>query len=88
MLLNHERQAGKRVLVEASQSALLAIDGGMYPYCTSSDTTVNGIQTGLNIPQIDTTIAVVKAIKSKVGGGYFPTKFEDESFAESYRVVS
>jgi adenylosuccinate synthase len=39
----------------------------MYPYCTSSDTSANGIGSGLNIPKIDTSIAVVKAIKSKVG---------------------
>lgn len=88
MQLNHERKQGKRILIESSQSALLAIDGGMYPYCTSSDTTANGIGSGLNIPHIDTSIAVFKAIKSKVGWWYFPTKFEDEVLAESYRSAS
>jgi len=67
MQLNHERKLGKRILIESSQSALLALDGGMYPYCTSSDTSANGIGSGLNIPHIDTSIAVFKAIKSKVG---------------------
>ena len=60
----------------------------MYPYCTSSDTSANGIASGLNIPQVDTTIVVVKAIKSKVGGGYFPTMFQDEAMAKTYRDAS
>ena len=60
----------------------------MYPYCTSSDTSVNGVASGLNIDHIDTTIGVFKTIKSKVGGGYFPTTFEDEDMAETYRSAS
>ena len=88
MQLNHARQEWQRIMIECSQSALLGLDGGMYPYCTSSDTSANGIASGLNIPQIDTTVVVVKAIKSKVWGGYFPTKFKDEEMAETYRSAS
>jgi adenylosuccinate synthase len=43
LLLAQERKNNKRILVEASQSSMLSIDGGMYPFCTSSDTSVNGI---------------------------------------------
>jgi len=88
MMLNHARQENQRIMIECSQSALLGLDGWMYPYCTSSDTSANGIWSGLNIPQIDTTIAVVKAIKSKVWWGYFPTIFKDEAMAKVYRDAS
>lgn len=88
MMLNHARQKKERIMIECSQSALLGIDGWMYPYCTSSDTSANGIWSGLNIPKIDTSIAVVKAIKSKVGWWYFPTIFKDEEMAKVYRDAS
>ena len=78
----------KKILIEASQSALLAIDGGGYPYCTSSDTSRNGVLSALNIPHIHTTIAVYKAIKSKVGWWPFYTQFEDENMADAYREIS
>jgi adenylosuccinate synthase len=42
----------------------------------------------LNLPEINTTIAVFKSIKSKVWGWFFPTKFEDEEFANNYRNKS
>ncbi|MCX6823802.1 MAG: adenylosuccinate synthetase [candidate division SR1 bacterium] len=85
MLLNDAAHKGEKILVEHSQSSGLAIDGGNYPYCTSSDTTSNGVSSGLNLPEIHTNIIVTKAIKSKVGGGYFPTKFEKEK-ADEYRA--
>ncbi|MFZ2150619.1 MAG: adenylosuccinate synthetase [Candidatus Absconditicoccaceae bacterium] len=88
MLLNQAAHEGKKILVEASQSAMLAADGGMYPYNTSNDTGVNGIMSALNLPEINTSIAVFKSIKSKVGGGFFPTKFEDIEFAQAYRNKS
>lgn len=85
MMLNRAWKAWERILIEASQSALLALDWWMYPYCTSSDTSSNGIRSWLNLPKVDTTIAVVKAIKSKVWWWYFPTKFTDEEVAKEYR---
>jgi adenylosuccinate synthase len=38
-LLDEERRAGKRILFEGAQGALLDIDFGTYPYVTSSNTT-------------------------------------------------
>jgi len=87
MLINKWVTEWKRILVEASQSAMLAIDGWMYPYCTSSDTSINGIMSSLNISKVDTGIWVVKAIKSKVGWGFFPTKLSDD-IAWPYRELS
>ncbi|MCF7835413.1 adenylosuccinate synthetase [Candidatus Gracilibacteria bacterium] len=88
MILNQAAHENKRILIELSQSAMLAADGGMYPYNTSNDTSVNGAMSALNLPEVNTRIAVFKSIKSKVGGGFFPTKFEDEEFAENYRKKS
>lgn len=87
MALNHAARDGKRIVIEHSQSTLLALDWWMYPYCTSSDTSVNGVFSGVNIANYGKNIAVMKCIKSKVGGGFFPTKIEWE-IADIYRDVS
>lgn len=55
---------------------MLDIDFGTYPFVTSSATTIGGVCTGLGIPPklIGTTIGVVKAYTTRVGGGPFPTE--------------
>ena len=88
MLLNDAAHQWKKILVEASQSAMLAADGGMYPYNTSNDTWLNWIMSALNLPEINTSIAVFKSIKSKVWWWFFPIKFEDTEFAQKYRDKS
>lgn len=85
--INRWVKALKRVLIEASQSAMLALDWWMYPYCTSSDTSINGVLSSLKIKEVNTWIWVVKAIKSKVGWGFFPTKFPEE-IAWPYRELA
>jgi adenylosuccinate synthase len=85
MMLNDAAQKWEKILIEHSQSSWLAIDGWNYPYCTSSDTTSNGVSSWLNLPEIHTHIMVTKAIKSKVWWWYFPTKFEQEK-ADEYRA--
>lgn len=88
-VLKNEAISGKKILVECSQSALLAIDWGFYPNVTSSDTTPNGIRSGLNIPMSNhTNVAVLKSIKSKVGNWPFPTKLHDCALAEKYRKAT
>lgn len=77
----------KKVLIEASQSAMLAIDSWTYPFCTSSDTSINWVLSSLKIPKVHTWIWVTKAIKSKVGWGFFPTKFSEE-VAKPYRELA
>jgi len=67
---------GKRVLVEGANALMLDIDFGTYPFVTSSSTTIGGVCTGLGIPpkMIGTTIGVIKAYTTRVGGGPFPTE--------------
>ncbi|KAK2462441.1 hypothetical protein APHAL10511_005538 [Amanita phalloides] len=74
--LHSALSAGKRILVEGANALMLDIDFGTYPFVTSSATTVGGACTGLGIPpkHIGTTIGVVKAYTTRVGGGPFPTE--------------
>lgn len=72
-------RAGKRVIAEGAQGALLDIDHGTYPYVTSSNPTSGGACTGLGIPPTAVTevIGVAKAYCTRVGDGPFPTELED-----------
>lgn len=72
--------AGKRVLFEGAQGALLDIDHGTYPYVTSSSTLAGGVCTGLGIGPtlIDAVWGITKAYTTRVGEGPFPTKLEGE----------
>ncbi|KAH8117126.1 Adenylosuccinate synthetase [Phellopilus nigrolimitatus] len=66
----------KRILVEGANALMLDLDFGTYPFVTSSSTAIGGVCTGLGIPPklIGTTIGVVKAYTTRVGGGPFPTE--------------
>jgi adenylosuccinate synthase len=74
-------RAGRAILFEGAQGALLDIDFGTYPFVTSSNTTTGGALTGLGIPPraIEQVIGVVKAYTTRVGLGPFPTElFNDD----------
>jgi adenylosuccinate synthase len=88
LLLNREIRAGKSLLLEGAQAALLDIDFGTYPYVTSSNPTAGGACTGLGIPPmaIDRVIGVAKAYATRVGNGPFPTELTDE-IGETLRKV-
>ncbi|HEY3876674.1 MAG TPA: adenylosuccinate synthase, partial [Candidatus Kapabacteria bacterium] len=81
LYLNREIEAGKSLLLEGAQAALLDIDFGTYPYVTSSNPTAGGACTGLGIPPmaIDRVIGVAKAYCTRVGNGPFPTELLDET---------
>jgi adenylosuccinate synthase len=68
-------RAGKRVLLEGAQGALLDIDHGTYPFVTSSSTTAGGASVGAGIgpTSIDGVLGVVKAYTTRVGNGPLPT---------------
>jgi len=72
--------AGKEVLFEGAQGALLDLDYGTYPYVTSSPTTFSGLRNAVGIPtaEVAERIGVVKAYSTRVGAGPFPTELEDE----------
>jgi adenylosuccinate synthase len=76
LFLDQSIKRGKNVLFEGAQGTLLDIDFGTYPYCTSCNTTVGGVSTGLGISPtlIDEVIGVTKAYTTRVGNGPFPTE--------------
>lgn len=88
MLLHDAVKAGKNVLFEGAQGALLDIDHGTYPYVTSSNTIAGAacIGTGIGPTCVDEVIGVMKAYTTRVGNGPFPTEFEDD-FAHMIRNI-
>lgn len=73
-------EAGKSVLFEGAQGALLDIDHGTFPFVTSSNSSGVGVSSGSGVPArwIEKVIGVAKAYTTRVGGGPFPTELEDE----------
>jgi adenylosuccinate synthase len=78
-LLDDERRAGKRILFEGAQGALLDIDHGTYPYVTSSNTVAGQAATGsgLGPGAIGYVLGIAKAYTTRVGEGPFPTELFD-----------
>lgn len=76
-------RAGRRVLLEGAQGALLDIDHGTYPYVTSSSTTAGGAVVGAGIgpTMVDSVLGVVKAYTTRVGNGPLPSVAEPEAEA-------
>jgi len=72
---------GKNILLEGAQGSGLNIHSNNYPDVTSSAPTVGGAlnSTGLNHKQIDEVIGVLKAYKTKVGSGDFPSLCDKEN---------
>ncbi|WP_297773456.1 adenylosuccinate synthase [uncultured Roseovarius sp.] len=79
-VLNEQRRAGKRILFEGAQGALLDIDFGTYPFVTSSNVIAGQAATGVGIGpgSIDYVLGIVKAYTTRVGEGPFPTELQDE----------
>jgi adenylosuccinate synthase len=88
LILHDAIKAGKSILFEGAQGALLDIDHGTYPYVTSSNTVAGAacIGTGIGPTCIDEVIGVMKAYTTRVGNGPFPTEFDDE-FAQTIRNI-
>ena len=74
--LDKARRAGKRILFEGAQGALLDIDHGTYPYVTSSNTVAAQAATGSGMGPgtIGTVLGLAKAYTTRVGSGPFPTE--------------
>ncbi|HEX5420006.1 MAG TPA: adenylosuccinate synthase [Gammaproteobacteria bacterium] len=72
--------AGRNVLFEGAQGAMLDIDLGTYPFVTSSNTTVGGVfsGSGLGPGEVDYVLGIVKAYTTRVGAGPFPTELLDD----------
>ena len=86
--VNAAIKAGKNVLFEGAQGALLDIDHGTYPFVTSSNTTSGGACTGGGVPPqcIRDVWGVIKAYTTRVGAGPFPTELFDAT-GEKLRQV-
>ena len=78
-VLNDKRKAGKRILFEGAQGALLDIDFGTYPFVTSSNVIAGQAATGVGIgpTAIDYVLGIVKAYTTRVGEGPLPTELFD-----------
>jgi adenylosuccinate synthase len=78
-VLNEKRKAGKRILFEGAQGALLDIDFGTYPYVTSSNVIAGqaATGTGLGPGAIGFVLGIVKAYTTRVGEGPFPAELTD-----------
>ncbi len=74
-------QAGKDVMFEGTQSTLLDIDHGTYPFVTSSSAVAGGatIGAGIGPSRIDCVVGITKAYTTRVGSGPFPTELSDAS---------
>jgi adenylosuccinate synthase len=80
-LLDEERRAGKRILFEGAQGALLDVDHGTYPFVTSSNTVAGQAATGsgLGPGAVGYVLGIAKAYTTRVGEGPFPTELFDET---------
>ena len=79
-VLNDARRAGKRILFEGAQGALLDIDFGTYPFVTSSNVIAGQAATGTGMGPgaIGFVLGIVKAYTTRVGEGPFPAELFDE----------
>ncbi len=80
-LLDAERRAGKRILFEGAQGALLDVDHGTYPFVTSSNIVAGQAATGsgLGPSAVGYVLGIAKAYTTRVGEGPFPTELFDET---------
>ena len=78
--VNSMIRAGKRLLFEGAQAALLDIDHGTYPFVTSSNCVAGQASAGAGVgpQQLHYVLGVAKAYATRVGSGPFPTELEDE----------
>ncbi len=79
-LLDNERRAGRRILFEGAQGALLDVDHGTYPFVTSSNIVAGQAATGsgLGPGAVGYVLGIAKAYTTRVGEGPFPTELHDE----------
>lgn len=80
-LLRSAKNSKSNILVEGANGVLLDIDHGTYPFCTSSNTGLGGVLTGLTLgwSTVKEVIGVVKAYTTRVGSGIFPTEQLNET---------
>jgi adenylosuccinate synthase len=78
-VLDEAARAGRRILYEGAQGALLDVDHGTYPYVTSSNTAAGQAAAGSGVgpSRVGYVLGIVKAYTTRVGSGPFPTELTD-----------
>lgn len=78
--LHKALSAGKSMLFEGAQGALLDLDHGTFPFVTSSNASSLGMSAGCGVPAkfVDEFVGVIKAYSTRVGAGPFPTEQDNE----------
>ena len=78
--LDEMRRAGKRILFEGAQGAMLDVDQGTYPYVTSSNTIAAQAATGSGMGPgaLGQILGITKAYTTRVGSGPFPTELTND----------
>ncbi len=78
--LDAVRRAGKRILFEGAQGAMLDVDHGTYPFVTSSNTVAPNAATGCGMGpgSLGYVLGITKAYTTRVGAGPFPTELFDD----------
>jgi adenylosuccinate synthase len=85
--LHQSLDAGKNILFEGAQGALLDLDHGTFPFVTSSNASALGLGPGCGVPaqRVDRFIGVVKAYATRVGAGPFPSE-QDNEIGDAIRI--
>ncbi|MEM0908392.1 MAG: adenylosuccinate synthase [Pseudomonadota bacterium] len=78
--LRAARDAGKNILFEGAQGAMLDIDHGTYPFVTSSNTVSGQAAAGAGVGPsfLGRTLGITKAYTTRVGHGPFPTEQDND----------
>ena len=78
--LDEAGRAGKRILFEGAQGAMLDVDHGTYPFVTSSNTHAGQAAVGAGVAAKATgyVLGITKAYTTRVGSGPFPTEQDNE----------
>jgi adenylosuccinate synthase len=79
-VLDQAHRAGRKILFEGAQGALLDVDHGTYPFVTSSNTVAGQASAGSGMGPSATgfVLGIVKAYTTRVGEGPFPAELFDE----------
>ncbi len=79
-VLDDARKAGRRILFEGAQGALLDGDHGTYPFVTSSNTVAGHAAAGSGVGprHVGYVLGIAKAYTTRVGAGPFPTEQDNE----------
>ena len=78
--LHQVMAAGKQLLFEGAQAALLDVDHGTYPFVTSSNCLAGQASAGAGVGPnaLHYVLGITKAYATRVGSGPFPTELDND----------